>query len=216
MNNNRLYPRSMRSIDRNYYPPGTPRNPELQTQPALEGPEFFAEGQIGAEVYGPNNQDVISGSNNQNFFTIGLPFVYKPDEMVMGFSELAPGGTLPLTVSISADADFVIYEIQGQCTRNISIVIADAGANRLLQNRPMTAFELFGTGQRNNQLSVPLLVKAKSSLQVQITDLGPNAYNIYSGTLVPNAALQPSVADPAVLVNRVSIAFVGVKRVEKG
>ena len=214
--NNRLPVRPLTMRDPNYYPPGTPRNPELQTQPALEGPEFFAEGEEAARQMGPNGSDVISGSNNMNFFTIGLPFVYKPNEAVNGFLEVPSGGTISVTVDVSADADFVIYEIQGQVTRNCSFVISDAGSNRLLQNRPVTAFELLGSGQRNNQLSVPQLIKAKSAIQIQITDFGPLAYNIYTGALVADAALQPSVANPAVLVNRVSIAFVGVKRVEKG
>ena len=215
-NRNRLYPRSMQSIDRNYYPPGTPRNPELQTQPALEGPEFFADGQIGAQEYGPQGQDIVSGSNNQNFFTIGLPFTYKIDEAVNGFVELPPNGVGSFTVSVSADADFVIYEIQGQVTRNCIFQIADAGSNRMMENRPVTAFEMLGTGQRNNQLSVPMLIKAKSSIQVNITDLGDLAYNIYTGGLVPDAALQPSVINPGTLVNRISVAFFGIKRVVKG
>lgn len=216
MRGNRGYPRPLTSVDPNYYPPGTPRNPELQNQPALEGPEFFAEGEMAAREQGPNGSDVISGSNNMNFFTIGLPFTYKLNEAINGFVEIPSGGTGSFTVDVSADADFIIYEIQGQCTRNCTFVISDAGSNRLLQNRPVTAMELLGTGQRNNQLSVPQLIKAKSAIQVQITDLGPLAFNIYNGTLVADAGLQPSVANPQVLVNRVSIAFVGVKRVEKG
>lgn len=213
---NRSNPRSIHSVDRNYYPPNTSRNLEQQYQPALDGPEFSVEGQMGAQQYGPNAEDVISGSNNQNFFTIGLPFTYKLDEAINGFIELAPNGRLSATVNVSADADFVIYEIQGQVTRNCTFQINDAGSNRNMQTRPVTAFELLGTGQRNNQLSVPMLIKAKSSIQVDIVDMGPLAYNIYTGALVPDAALQPSIANPGILVNRVSIAFVGIKRVVKG
>lgn len=216
MRGNRTYPRPLNSIDPNYYPPGTPRNPEYQTQPALEGPEFFAQGQIAAGERGPTDMDVVSGSNNQNFFTIGLPYTYKLDQANLGFIELPPNGIGSFTVSISADADFVIFEIQGQCTRNCIFSINDAGSGRMLQNRPVTAFELLGTGQRNNQLSVPMLIKAKSALQVDIVDMGDLSFNIYNGTLVADAALQPSVINPPALVNRISIAFVGIKRVEKG
>lgn len=213
---NRSYPRPLDSVDHNYYPPGSPRNPEVQTQPALEGPEFFAEGETAAGEGGPSASDVISGSNNQNFFTIGLPFTYKLNAAQNGFIELPSGGTGSFTVDVSADADFIIYEIQGQVTRNCTFQITDAGSNRLIQNRPVTAFELLGSGQRNNQLSVPMLIKAKSAIQVQITDLGPLAYNIYTGALVGDAALQPSVDNPQELVNRISIAFVGVKRNVRG
>lgn len=211
------YPRPLRSVDPAYYPPGTPRNPELQYQPALEGPEFNADGEAAARQMGPSGSDVISGSNNMNFFTIGLPYTYKPNEANLGFLEIPSGGTVSVTVDISAAYDFVVYEIQGQVTRNCVFTIQDAASNRNLQNRPVTAFELLGSGQRNNQLSVPLLIKGKSAIQIQITDLGPLSYNIYTGALVADAALQPSILNPGgPLVNRVSIAFVGVNRVSKG
>ncbi len=86
----------------------------------------------------------------------------------------------------------------------------------MVQNRPVTAMEMLGTGQRNNQLSVPMLIKAKSSIQVDIVDLGDLAFNIYTGALVPDAALQPSILVPGTFVNRISVAFIGVKRTVRG
>lgn len=195
------------------FPPNTPRNLEEQRQPDKEGPEFFEAGNRAAQEMGPAAQDVISGSNNANFFTIGLWFTYKLDESRFGIVELAPNGTGAFTVSVSADADFIIYKIQGQVTRDIAINISDAGSNRNFQNREMTALELLGSGFRAYNLDVPILIKARSALQVQLTDLGPLSRDPYTGLFVPDAGLQPSLIAPAgPLVNRVSLSFVGVKR----
>ena len=207
----RRYPVSEQEVDRNNYPPGGPQDPRFQTQPALQGPEFFAQG-----MEGPAGEDVISGSNNENFFSIGLPYTYKLDEAsILGVIELAPNATGSFTVSVSADADFIAYKIQGQVTRNAAFAITDAGSGRALQSRTVTAMEFLGQGIRPYILDVPLLIKAKSSIQVDITDMGANARDPYTGALVPDAALQPSVIIPGNLVNRVSISFVGVKRVMK-
>lgn len=200
-------------IDRPYYPPGTSRNPEDQFQPALEGPEYsdaLKQMQESAQF-----SDVISGDNNKNFGTIGLPYTYKPDNVVNGFIELAPNASVDLTVPISNDADFIIYNIHGYAFRDVIFFISESGSDRSIFNRPMDAFELLGTAQRPFALPVPYLVKGKSSLQLRITDLGNLSPSPYTGLPIADANLLPSFGNPQVLVNRVSIAFVGVKRVQR-
>lgn len=214
---NYLPRRPLNSVDRNYYPPGTPRDVGLQTQPALQGPEFDQAGLEAAQMMGPNSEDIISGSNNENFMSVGLPFTYRLSDpnLRFGIVELLPNGTGSFAVQISADADFIVYKIQGSVTRDCVFDFTDAGAGRQLMSRPVTAIELLGSGFRAYNLDVPMLIKNKSSIQVNITDLGPLSRDPFTGLLVPDAGLQPSFADPAVLVNRISISFVGVKRVAK-
>lgn len=217
-NGNNYMPRNpLDAVDRNYYPPGSPRDVGLQRQPALEGPEYNEAGLAAAEMMGPPAEDIISGSNQMNFMTIGQPFTYRLSDPALQFGivELAPGANGSFTVAVSADADFICYKIQGSITRDCVISITDSGAGRQLQNRPVTGIELLGTGFRAYNLDVPLLIKNKSSLQIDIQDLGALSRDPFTGGLVPDAGLQPSFADPAVLVNRISLSFVGVKRVPK-
>ena len=198
------------------YPPQTQRE-QYANQPMLESDAMTDEMlRIRQMAQSQGYADPVYGSNPENFATIGTPFIYCLDQATNGFIEFATGATGTFSVAISADADFVCHAISARATREFTYVLVDSGADRRLSSQPVSAIaSLGGTGRVFNP-TVPQLMKAATTLIVQITEGGDQSPNIYSGARVANANLEPSVADPLVLVNKIGLFFVGVKRVKQG
>lgn len=197
--------------DPTVYPPGSPRSLQDSYQPALDSGAF--DQAVMDQGMGAAFDQIVSDDNNKNYGSIGIPYTYKIDQSIQGFIQLAPNATGEFAINISADANFIIYQIVGQATRNCTFTINNSGADRLFQNRPLSAIEMFGTAQRAFNLAVPQMVNAKTSLQLRITDLGAGALSPFTFLPVADANLQPDLEGGPDLFNRISIAFRGVKRV---
>lgn len=217
MRNQQLRRQALREVPPTIYPPQS----EMQryaNQPMLDSPAMSQEmaeiqNQAAASM---GYMDPVSGSNNVNFSTIGLPFTYGLDQANAGFIELLPGAQLACTISISADADMVVQAISARATREFIYTWVDSGADRRLQTTPLSAIATLGGMGRVFSPTVPMLVKGKTTLQIIIQDGGAGSPNIYNGAPVANANLEPSVADPQVLVNKIGFFLVGVKRLQRG
>lgn len=198
------------------YPPQT-QNQRMPAQPMLDSDAMTDEMQrIRAHAQATGYYDPVSGSPDVNFATIGNNFVYCLDQATNGFIELTPGQTLTFTVAVSADADFVMMALCARATREFTYLMSDSGADRRLSSQPVSAIAAMGGTGRAISPTVPQLMKAATTILVQITDGGNQSPNIYSGARVADANLEPSVADPAVLVNKIGLFFIGVKRVRQG
>lgn len=194
------------------YPPQT-QNEHYPAQPMLESAAMSQMMQQYANyAAGMGYQDPVSPSNDQNFATIGLPFVYCLDQATAGFIELAAGGTVSVTIAVSADADFVLQAIGARATREFTYFMNDSGADRRLSTQPVSAIATLGGTGRAFAPTTPQLMMAATTILVQITDGGDQSPNIYNGARVANGNLEPSVADPDVLVNKIGLFLYGVKR----
>lgn len=207
---------AQREVPPSIYPPQT-ENQRYPAQPALDSDAYGHDlDKVRQQAAGLGFVDPINGSNQMNFATIGLPFVYTLDQAVGGFIELLPGATGSFTVSFTADSDFVAQGFAARATREFIYSMQDSGADRNLQNRPQSAIATLGGLGRISTPTVPLLFKGKTTLQMQITDGGNGSPNIYNGAPVLDANLEPSVSNPAVLVNKIGIFLIGVKRQQWG
>lgn len=211
-----LRQQEIREVPQSIYPPQTegqryPDQPMLDSDAMAHRMAEYANEQAGQGYYDP-----VSGSNNQNFATIGLHYTYALDQAVNGFVELGSGATGSFTMSFTADSDFVALAYMARCTREFQFAMVDSGADRQLQLRPVSAIAFFGGLGRAVAPCVPQLYKGKTTMQIQITDGGPLSPNIYNGAQVADADLEPSVANPAVLVNKIGIFLIGVKRLQRG
>lgn len=205
-----------RTAPRQIYPPQT-QNERYPAQPMLESDAMRQELlDLRRQVEGLGYFDPVTGSNPENFGTIGLPYVYCLDQATAGFIELASGATGTFTVAVSADADFIMMALTARATREFTYVMSDSGADRRLSSQPVSAIASLGGVGRVFSPTVPQLMKAATTILVQITDGGNQSPNIYDGTRVSDANLEPSVADPQVLVNKIGMFFIGVKRVRQG
>lgn len=205
---------------RTIYPPETERE-RYPNQPMLESDHMRQEMvQIQNALASQGYVDPVSGSNPVNYATIGLPYVYTLDQASQGFIELNPfpgaGSTFQGSITISAADDFILQAITARATREFVLTFNDNGSDRLLQSQPVSAIAWMGGLGRVFAPTVPQLVKAATVLQVTITDGGDQSPNIYNGNRVANANLEPSVANPEVLVNKIGLFLHGVRRVRRG
>lgn len=194
------------------YPPQT-QNERLPAQPMLDSDAMSEEMGRYQQMMAQNGYiDPVSPSNPQNFATIGLPFVWCLDQATNGFVELTTGQLLNFTVAISADADFVLQAITARATREFTFLLVDSGADRRLSNQPVSAIASMGGTGRAFAPTTPQLCMAATTILVQIQDGGDQSPNIYNGNRVSDANLEPSVADPDILVNKIGLFLHGVKR----
>lgn len=198
------------------FPPET-QNQRYPNQPMLDSDAMTDDmRRIRAHAEATGYYDPVTGSPDVNFATIGNNFVYCLDQATSGFIELLPNATTTVTVAVSADADFVMMALMARCTREFIYLMTDSGADRRLSSQPVSAIASMGGTGRAVSPTVPQLMKAATTILVQITDGGDQSPNIYTGNRVADANLEPSVADPDVLVNKIGLFFVGVKRVRQG
>lgn len=211
-----LRQQEVREVPPSVYPPQTeqqryPNQPMLDSDAMAHRMAEFEQMQAGMGYFDP-----VRGSNAENFATIGLHYTYALDQATNGFIELPPGATGSFTVSFTADSDFICQAYVARATRDFFFSMQDSGADRQLQLRPVSAVAFFGGTGRAMAPTVPQLYKGKTTMQIQITDAGDRSPNIYNGGQVADADLEPSVADPDTLVNKVGIFLVGVKRLQRG
>lgn len=197
---------------RQNYPPQT-QNERYPGQPML-GSDAMAERmeQYRRMMQGEGYVDPVSASNDQNFATIGLPFIYTLDQATNGFIELASGATGNFTINVSSDADFILQAITARATREFVFLMVDSGSDRRLSTQPASAIASFGGVGRAFAPTTPQLFSAATQILIQITDGGDRSPNIYNGGQVADADLEPQVGAPQNLVNKIGLMLHGVKR----
>jgi hypothetical protein len=206
----------IREVPQTIYPPQTEQQ-LLANQPMLDSDAMSRRmAEYANQQAGLGYVDPVSGSNDQNFATIGLHYTYCLDQAVNGFIELAPGASASFSINFTADSDFICQAYMARSTREFTFTLTDSGADRQLQLRPVSAIAFFGGTGRAIAPTVPQLYKGKTTVQIQLTDGGDRSPNIYNGNQVANANLEPSVANPQVLVNKIGLFLVGVKRLQRG
>jgi len=198
------------------YPPQT-QNEQYPAEPMQESGHMldemsryrrYMEGQGGYI-------DPVSASNPENFATIGLPFIWTLDQATNGFIELASGAQLNVTVTVDAAADFVLQAIMARATREFTYFMSDSGSDRRLMSQPVSAIASMGGTGRAIAPTTPQLLNAATTLLISIQDGGDQSPNIYNGNRVADANLEPSVADPQVLVNKIGLFLIGVRRARR-
>lgn len=113
-------------------------------------------------------------------------FVYATD-----FLPLAAGAVAARnTIQIQADSHFLILEANGRVTETndttavpepipITVRIFDSGSGREVMNQAIHWGTLFGDGELPGYLGYPKILKAQSTLEVELTNLNAaTAFNV--------------------------------------
>jgi hypothetical protein len=118
------------------------------------------------------------------------PFTYTT--RTIAGTPLAPAATQNTVIQIQADADFKIlsgafyadiaaaaFTSATQPIPNVTVLLTDTGNGRQLMDNPLPIQQLFGTGLLPYVWTVPKMLAARSTLQVQFTNFDAAAsYNI--------------------------------------
>lgn len=114
------------------------------------------------------------------------------------------GGVANASISIQADSDFywskgTFFFDDGTTTQDDStrilplftVLLTDTGAGRQLMDQAVPVENMFGTGQIPFILPAPRLFQARSTLQIQVVNLDPNAdYSLYLSFIGQKAFLR--------------------------
>lgn len=96
----------------------------------------------------------------------GMFFIYRLAPVVVG-------ANLTVTAVITIlNRSFRWQELTGETTNPCTLFFTDLGTGRQFSNVPIHSTEILGNGQNPFPLLVPYVFALKSSLQIQITDLG--------------------------------------------
>lgn len=128
--------------------------------------------------------DALAAEYARDGFTVQYqPFSYPAD-----FLPLAASAEQTVQVAIDQDADFVLaqqtitaFETDGTdvLAPNLTVQLRPTSSQRQLQTNPVHVGNVFGTGERPHLYFKPLVLSARSSLQVTLTNLVATAYNVY-------------------------------------
>lgn len=128
------------------------------------------------------NQRAIVALNQirEGLSLVEEPFVYDVD--FIGANTIAPGATVTLNINIQKDADFKILagtyvaDIAGAAQLDstrviplVTVLLTDTGAGRAFMDRPIPVPSLFGDGRLPFPWPMPKIMRALSTLQVQVT-----------------------------------------------
>jgi len=91
--------------------------------------------------------------------------------LVTDYVLAANEGPTQLFAKIDAEADFLIRKLVATSTGEFAARIADAATGDWWSDQPQRNNNLFGTAQYPLILPKPKLIKAKGSLQIEVTDL---------------------------------------------
>lgn len=97
-------------------------------------------------------------------------FIYATDLITFG----ATNSTLPVTISVQADADFESCYITAvnSDAAGFLLQITDQGSNRKLSNRPVINGSIAGTAQRPYVLPMPHRFQRNGAILLDFTNLG--------------------------------------------
>ena len=82
------------------------------------------------------------------------------------------GATTSGRIRITADSDFICYQINAASTQPFTYQIQYQGADRLFSSVPQHSDNATGSGQRPFFLPVPVFLRNNSDLLISFTDLG--------------------------------------------
>ena len=114
-----------------------------------------------------------------------VPYTYSATyRAAAGGNSLAAGATsVPVSINIQADADFLILNQTYDCNTanaartassivvpNATVLLLDTGSGYQLMDQGVPVAALFGNGQFPYVLPNPKLMPAKATLQVQVTN----------------------------------------------
>lgn len=120
------------------------------------------------------------------------PFVYSALFTAANGNPIAPGATVTFNINIQKDANFKIlagcYECdvggapQLDATRQLAlatVLLTDTGSGRAFMDTPVPITSLFGDGRLPFPWPSPKIMKALSTLQVQVFNFDTvNTYNL--------------------------------------
>lgn len=120
----------------------------------------------------------------------GRPLLLTPYGYPVLFEALATGTSDVKTVNISANADFLftmmhhratlgaVQTVSSKTAPQVRVLLIDSGTAEQYTNSPVDLESYSTNGNIVNSLSYPRIISGRSSLSVQVTNYGPDTYDV--------------------------------------